>query len=122
MDSIPLENDVFEINDFTNASAWEKFVSEIEEILRDWQHGEESSDDLSQLDQVASEFLESNGEDSSIVRCRILHYNGKRYKLTLYSSSSCEYNPRNVEYSPTRKGLFNKYLVSGGSINEYETA
>lgn len=34
-DSDP-ESDVFEINDFTTASEWERFVSKVEEVLNDW--------------------------------------------------------------------------------------
>ena len=34
----PLEDEeVFEITDFTNASDWEKFISQIEETITDWQ-------------------------------------------------------------------------------------
>ncbi|CAG5912367.1 unnamed protein product [Menidia menidia] len=37
-----LDSDVFEINDFTTASEWERFVSRVEEVLSDWKLTEAS--------------------------------------------------------------------------------
>ena len=33
---LKIEEDVFEITDFTNSSDWEKFIAGIEEIIVDW--------------------------------------------------------------------------------------
>ena len=35
--SIKREEEVFEINDFTNSSDWEKFIAQIEEAINEWQ-------------------------------------------------------------------------------------
>ncbi|KAM4525060.1 rab3 GTPase-activating protein catalytic subunit isoform 1-T1 [Odontesthes bonariensis] len=37
-----LDSEVFEINDFTTASEWERFVSRVEEVLNDWKLTENS--------------------------------------------------------------------------------
>ena len=34
---ITSEEEVFEITDFTNSSDWERFITQIEEVISDWQ-------------------------------------------------------------------------------------
>lgn len=40
-----MEDEVFEINDFTTASDWERFVSDLETIIRQWKLNEINQDD-----------------------------------------------------------------------------
>eukprot|EP01135_Chromosphaera_perkinsii_P008489 Nk52_evm57s1360 gene=Nk52_evmTU57s1360 len=107
--------EVFEINDFTNASPWEKFVSDIEDLLRTWQSatdvplpsassavqlrnqqgldgGGGDNDPQLALDASSMDFLEYNGKDVSTVRSAQLRYNDVKYKITLHCASACEYN------------------------------
>ena len=58
-------SDVFEIDDFTSPSDWEKFVARLEHLIRDW--GLDSSDCLNDSDgsYLASEDPVNNGNGSS---------------------------------------------------------
>ena len=65
-----INDDVFDIQDFSVATPWERFISEIEEALRAWITGEEDVEhevrlDVDGMGEVFTLLLEGNPRDTA---------------------------------------------------------
>lgn len=45
------DHEIFDINDFTTASDWERFVVQVEEIITEWKLNSAAFEDLSDFNQ-----------------------------------------------------------------------